>query len=73
MAGWQDVLRKAMGKKIHALLAKLKPQFIEGGKANGHDPEKLEKIWKDWEALPLMLLINRTLLVTPGLVTKRPI
>ena len=48
--GEADVLRKAMGKKIHALLTKLKPQFIEGGKANGHDPEKLEKIWKDWEA-----------------------
>ena len=48
--GEADVLRKAMGKKIHTLLAKLKPQFIEGGKANGHDPEKLEKIWKDWEA-----------------------
>ena len=48
--GEADVLRKAMGKKIHALLAKLKPQFIEGGKANGHDPVKLEKIWKDWEA-----------------------
>jgi len=48
--GEADVLRKAMGKKIHTLLAKLKPQFIEGGKVNGHDPEKLEKIWKDWEA-----------------------
>jgi DNA polymerase-3 subunit alpha len=48
--GEADVLRKAMGKKIHTLLAKLKPKFIEGGKANGHDPEKLEKIWKDWEA-----------------------
>ena len=48
--GDADVLRKAMGKKIHALLAKLKPQFIEGGNANGHDTEKLEKIWKDWEA-----------------------
>ena len=48
--GEADVLRKAMGKKIHALLAKLKPQFIEGGTANGHEAEKLEKIWKDWEA-----------------------
>ena len=48
--GEADILRKAMGKKIHALLAKLKPQFIEGGKANGHDPEKLDKIWKDWES-----------------------
>jgi DNA polymerase-3 subunit alpha len=48
--GEADVLRKAMGKKIFALLQKLKPQFIEGGVANGHPPETLEKIWKDWEA-----------------------
>ena len=48
--GEADVLRKAMGKKIYSLLAKLKPQFVEGGAAKGHDAEKLEKIWKDWEA-----------------------
>ena len=48
--GDADVLRKAMGKKIFALLQKLKPQFINGGKANGHPEEVLEKIWKDWEA-----------------------
>ena len=48
--GDADVLRKAMGKKIFALLQKLKPQFIDGGKANGHPEEVLEKIWKDWEA-----------------------
>ena len=48
--GDADVLRKAMGKKIFALLQKLKPQFIEGGKGNGHPEEILEKIWKDWEA-----------------------
>ena len=48
--GDADVLRKAMGKKIFALLQKLKPQFIDGGKANGHPEEILEKIWKDWEA-----------------------
>ena len=48
--GDADVLRKAMGKKIFALLQKLKPQFIEGGKNNGHPEEILEKIWKDWEA-----------------------
>ncbi|MEN8798387.1 MAG: DNA polymerase III subunit alpha, partial [Flavobacteriaceae bacterium] len=48
--GDADVLRKAMGKKIFALLQKLKPQFVEGGAANGHPPEVLEKIWKDWEA-----------------------
>ncbi len=48
--GDADILRKAMGKKIMALLDKLKPQFIEGGANNGHDKKILEKIWKDWEA-----------------------
>ena len=48
--GQADMLRKAMGKKIFALLEKLKPLFIEGGKKNSHPEEVLEKIWKDWEA-----------------------
>jgi DNA polymerase-3 subunit alpha len=48
--GEADMLRKAMGKKIFDLLQKLKPKFIEGGKANNHPEEILEKIWKDWEA-----------------------
>jgi len=48
--GDADVLRKAMGKKIFALLQKLKPQFLDGGEKNGHPREILEKIWKDWEA-----------------------
>ncbi len=48
--GEADMLRKAMGKKIFALLEKLKPLFIEGGKKNGHPEDILEKIWKDWEA-----------------------
>lgn len=48
--GDADVLRKAMGKKIFAVLQKMKPQFLEGGMANGHPEETLEKIWKDWEA-----------------------
>ncbi len=48
--GEADILRKAMGKKDFSLLQKLKPQFINGGKSNGHDHEILEKIWKDWEA-----------------------
>jgi len=48
--GEADVLRKAMGKKQAAVLAKMKPQFIDQASANGHDTEKLEKIWKDWEA-----------------------
>ncbi len=48
--GEADVLRKAMGKKQKAVLDKMKPQFIEQAVAKGHDAEKLEKIWKDWEA-----------------------
>jgi len=48
--GEADVLRKAMGKKIFALLEKLKPQFLGGGEKLGHPKEVLEKIWKDWEA-----------------------
>ncbi len=48
--GDADVLRKAMGKKIFALLEKLKPQFLDGGEKNGHPRDVLEKIWKDWEA-----------------------
>lgn len=48
--GEADSLRKAMGKKIFAMLAELKPKFIEGGRKNGHEPAVLEKIWKDWEA-----------------------
>ena len=48
--GEADVLRKAMGKKIFALLEQLKPKFLDGGEAKGHPREKLEKIWKDWEA-----------------------
>ncbi|WP_271856273.1 DNA polymerase III subunit alpha [Patiriisocius marinus] len=48
--GDADVLRKAMGKKQKAVLDKMKPRFIKNAVANGHDAEKLEKIWKDWEA-----------------------
>lgn len=47
--GESDKLRKAMGKKQMAVLASLKDKFMEGGKANGHDPKILDKIWKDWE------------------------
>ena len=47
--GQSDALRKAMGKKKKAIVDKMRPMFIEGGKKNGHDPQKLEKIWSDWE------------------------
>ena len=44
-----DALRKAMGKKKKDIVDAMKPKFIDGGKANGHDPKILEKIWSDWE------------------------
>lgn len=48
--GEADTLRKAMGKKDAKVLSKMKPAFIERGGSKGHDAQKLEKIWKDWEA-----------------------
>lgn len=48
--GQSDALRKAMGKKIIKILNELKPKFIAGGVANGHDEKVLNKIWADWEA-----------------------
>ncbi len=48
--GQADSLRKAMGKKIFAMLEQLKPLFMNGGEERGHNREKLEKVWKDWEA-----------------------
>ena len=48
--GDADVLRKAMGKKQKDVLDKMKPKFISQAVAKGHTEDKLEKIWKDWEA-----------------------
>ena len=48
--GESDALRKAMGKKKKDIVDAMKPEFIEGGKKNGHDPKVLDKIWGDWEA-----------------------
>ncbi|MBP9872454.1 MAG: DNA polymerase III subunit alpha, partial [Haliscomenobacter sp.] len=48
--GQADKLRKAMGKKLKAELDALWPKFLEGGIKNHHPQDKLEKIWKDWEA-----------------------
>ncbi|MCM1452442.1 MAG: DNA polymerase III subunit alpha [Clostridium sp.] len=47
--GESDTLRKAMGKKLIDKMNHLKGKFMEGGQANGHDPQVLEKIWADWE------------------------
>ena len=48
--GDADVLRKAMGKKQKSVLDKMKAQFIAGATEKLLPPEKLEKIWTDWEA-----------------------
>ena len=48
--GEADTLRKAMGKKQKDVLDKMKPSFLEKGALKGHNTDKLEKIWKDWEA-----------------------
>lgn len=46
--GNADNLRKGMGKKQIATLDKLRPMFLEGCLKNGHNKEKVEKIWEDW-------------------------
>jgi DNA polymerase-3 subunit alpha len=48
--GDADELRKAMGKKQKSVLDKMKAQFIAGATEKLFPPEKLEKIWTDWEA-----------------------
>ena len=47
--GESDALRKAMGKKKKDIVDKMKPKFIAGGTAKGHNPKVLDKIWNDWE------------------------
>ncbi len=48
--GEADSLRKAMGKKIRAMMDQLKEKFIAGCVERGLDEEKVKKVWKDWEA-----------------------
>ncbi len=48
--GQSDSLRKAMGKKKIEEMEKLKTLFIEGCQKNNLPIEKVEKVWKDWEA-----------------------
>ena len=48
--GQADVLRKAMGKKQKKVLDEMKEKFISGATEKLFPPEKLEKIWNDWEA-----------------------
>src|SRR4051812_24341623 len=45
-----DDLRKAIGKKIHALMASLKDKFLEGCAQSGTTPQVANQLWKDIEA-----------------------
>ncbi|HEY1074162.1 MAG TPA: DNA polymerase III subunit alpha, partial [Patescibacteria group bacterium] len=48
--GEADTLRKAIGKKIPALMAEMKSKFVEGCKKHSDIDEDLaDKIWKDFE------------------------
>jgi DNA polymerase III subunit alpha len=44
-----DDLRKAIGKKIHSLMASLKSKFLEGCASNGVTPSVANQLWADME------------------------
>jgi len=44
-----DDLRKAIGKKIHSLMASLKGKFLEGCASNGTTPAVANQLWSDIE------------------------
>ena len=45
-----ETLRKAIGKKIHALMASLKGKFLEGCAENQVAPSVAQQLWKDMES-----------------------
>ncbi len=53
MAGFSpaeaETLRKAIGKKIHSLMASLKDKFLEGCAENDVTPSVAQQLWKDME------------------------
>lgn len=71
--GEADMLRKAMGKKIFALLEQLKPKFLDGEKPKA----TLGKFWRKYgrigKPLPPMPLTSLTPLVTHGSLTRQHI
>ncbi len=44
-----ETLRKAIGKKIHSLMASLKGKFLEGCAATGTQAAVAQQLWKDME------------------------
>ena len=47
--GEADTLRKAMGKKIAAIMDKMKDKFVAGATGRGVERQLAEKVWADWE------------------------
>jgi DNA polymerase-3 subunit alpha len=45
-----ETLRKAIGKKIHSLMASLKDKFLEGCAQNAVTPAVAQQLWKDMES-----------------------
>jgi DNA polymerase-3 subunit alpha len=45
-----ETLRKAIGKKIHSLMASLKGKFLEGCAENQVSPAVAQQLWKDMES-----------------------
>jgi len=45
-----ETLRRAIGKKIHELMASLKPKFLDGCATNGVAPAVADQLWKDMES-----------------------
>jgi DNA polymerase-3 subunit alpha len=45
-----ETLRRAIGKKIHELMASLKDKFLAGCAANGVTPAVATQLWKDMES-----------------------
>ncbi|MGH3134537.1 MAG: DNA polymerase III subunit alpha, partial [Gaiellaceae bacterium] len=45
-----ETLRKAIGKKIHALMASLQTEFLEGCAQNHVAPGVAQQLWKDMES-----------------------
>ena len=45
-----ETLRRAIGKKIHELMASLKGKFLDGCAANDVPPSVADQLWKDMES-----------------------
>jgi DNA polymerase-3 subunit alpha len=48
--GEAETLRKAIGKKIHSLMASLKQEFLDGCAENDVAPAVAQQLWKDMES-----------------------